>query len=189
MSIIPEIVSAVNTIYQKVFLSQSEPATLILPVQENTLPNNQDFRIYMDHPRLPTPVDMTLAGNEVMAHRIGDFAYECQIQPNAGAFHLLNAAGNFAIGLKEWISESDILNEVKLEIVVSRTVDGFTYQSRTLLMGSTQANVFLYPGDFFWLNYVPEQQNDTTFIGNRSELLITRLSRNPYYEPQFPFNS
>jgi hypothetical protein len=189
MSLIPEIVSVVNEIYQKVILSQKEPATLILPVQENTLPNNDDFRIYMDHPRLPTPVDMTLAGNDVMAHYVGDFAYECQEQPNAGAFHLLNAAGNFAIGLKEWLSQSDVANEVKLEIVVSRTVDGFNYQSRTLLMGSMQAHVFLNPGDFFWLNYVQQEENDTAFIGAPTELLITRLSRNPFYTPQFPFIS
>jgi hypothetical protein len=188
MSLIPELVSVVNAIYQKVILSQSEPATLILPVQEKTLPNDGDFRIYLDHPRLPTPTDMTLAGNDVMAHTVGDFAYECQAQPNAGALHLVNAAGNFSIGLKEWLSESDILNEVKLEIVVSRNVDGFSYQSRTLLTGSMQANIFLHPGDYFWLNYV-QQENESTFIGNRTELLVTRLSRNPYYTPQFPFNS
>jgi hypothetical protein len=188
MSIIPEIVSAINDIYQKVVLSQSEPATLILPVQENTLPNNGDFRIYLDHPRLPTPTDMTLAGNEVMAHTIGDFAYECQLQQNSGAFHLLNAAGVFLIGLKEWLSDSSVLDEVKLEIVVSRKVDGFTYQSKTLLIGSMQSHVFLYPGDFFWLNFV-QQNDESVFIGRPTELLITRLSRNPYYTPQFPFIS
>jgi hypothetical protein len=189
MSFKPEIVSAINEIYQKVIMSQMEPATLILPVQENTLPNSSDFRIYLDHPRLPTPTDMTLAGNDVMAHNIGDFAYECQAQPNAGAFHLLKAAGVFSVGFKEWLGELDVNDNTKFDIVIRRNVEAFTYVSRVQLTGATQAQVFLNPGDMFWLNYVPENENDTVFIGSPTEFLITRISRNPYYIPQFPFIS
>lgn len=189
MSFNPEIVSVINQLYQKVMLSQSEPATLILPVQENTLPNNDDYRIYLDHPRLPTPLDMTLAGNDVMAHKIGDFAYECQEQTNSGAFHLLNAAGVFLVGFKEWIAEFGINENVKFDIVIRRNVQGFTYEPRIHLAGATQGHIFLNPGDMFWLEYIPENQNDTVFVGGPTEFLITRLSRNPYYTPQFPFIS
>ncbi len=189
MSFNPAIVSAINDIYQRVVLSQLEPATLILPVQENVLPNDDDFRIYLDHPRLLAPTDMTLANNEVMAHKLGDFAYEGLLQSNSGAFHLLNASGIFLIGLKEWLTESGVNNLVKMELVVSRNVEGFTYQSVYPLTGGTQTQVFLYTGDMFWLNYVPENENDSVFIGRPTELLITRLSRNPYYAPQFPFIS
>lgn len=188
MSFNPEVVSIINHLYQKVFFSQGEPATVILPVLENTLPNNNDYRIYMDNNRLPTPTNMTLAGNEVTAHRVGDFAYEGMEQSNAGSFHLLNAAGVFNVGLKEWLGPYGVVDDVKFDVVVTRTVDGFTYDSHTHLTGSSQAQIFLNPGDRFKLQFV-QNDNETVFIGRPTEFLITRLSRNPYYTPQFPIIS
>lgn len=194
MSFNSEVVQVLNQLYADTFLSQREPATYCVPVMEQIVPNsNNDNRIYMDHNRLPEATTYTFFGSDVMAHKLNDFAYECMAQNNSGSFHLLNAAGLFSVGVKEWNTPFGPNNDVNVTVNITRNVEGFSYTSSTLIKGNQQAQIFLSPGDMFNLSFSPElntSNNLTEFnILGTTEFMITRLSRNPYYTPSMPINS
>lgn len=186
MSLQSEIVQVLNQLYSKVYLSQPEPATRIVPVLQRMVPDNGDNTIYMDHERLPTPSNYTFFGQEVMAHNLGDVVYECMNQANSGSFHVVGAPGLFSIGAKVWITPYGA-SDLNITLQVIRTIEGDTFPAETVIKGSQQAQVFLSPGDMFRFRYDPSLNTDSQmWFSPSTEVLITRLSRNPYYAPEYP---
>ena len=157
---------------------------------EQTVPNiDNDYTVYMDHDRLPTMSNYTFFGSDVMAHQLNDFAYECMAQTNSGSFHVTTAPGLFSIGAKEWLTPSGPNADVKMTLNIVRAIDNNIYNTHTVITGCQQAQVFFSPGDMFSVSFDPSL-NDSNLqqieLLGSSELLITRLSRNPYYVPQIP---
>ena len=190
MSFNVEVAHWLSRLYANTMLTQTEPASYIVPVMAQTVPNsnNNDQCIYMDHHRLPTPSNYTFFGSNVLAHKLNDFVYECMAQQNSGCFHLVNAAGLFSIGAKEWITDSGVNNNMITTLNIIRTVDEYQYSTSTLLTGNQQAQVFMAPGDMFNVSFQPELNTSNNLpsvtIDSATDVLVTRLSRNPYYSPQ-----
>lgn len=191
MSFQPEVVSMLNNLYRQVFHTQQEPASLIVPVMEFSLPNsNNDGNIvYMNHELLPAPQMYSNQDTEFMAHPLNNaFLYECIGQQNSGSFHMIGEPGLFSLGAVEWLASIDdsmpFGSEVNSALIVERNYFGQVVPSFYEMKGSNKVQVFLNTGDMF--RFVIGEFTDTFMNTPMTQMVITRLSRNPDYRIPVP---
>jgi hypothetical protein len=76
------------------------------------------------------------------------------------------------------------MHEIKVVVRVYRETGPFSYETINIIKGSQQLQVFLGSNESFRLEYDSDSQgtnpNEATILSG-TELVITRLSRNPYY--------
>ena len=191
MSFASEVMSRLNELYNRVFLTQSEPASLIVPVMAQTVPNgNNDETIYMDHDALPPMETFTYNGQDYNGHNLhGEFVYECAAQTNSGNFHLIGDSGTFSVGPVDWITNEAGPNPFAIfSYIVTRTIDGApAYTTGTFALGNAKVDIFLKTGDMFKVLYSASFNNTGSLqIFPQTDFTITRLSRNRYYKMRQP---
>ncbi len=140
MSFQPEVAHALNHLWNSQYRSQQEPASIIVPLharqytQSNS--DNNAQRIFADHSNLPPMADTEFYDHSAMTHNLmNEFAYECMLQQESGAFHLI---------VQLFMSSND-------RFFIETDWDNMT------------------------------QSNTEYWMHSNNHLIVTRLSRNPYY--------
>jgi hypothetical protein len=192
MSFNTDVVHALNVLWRETILKQKETASIIVPVASQTLStSNGNLTILMDYEQLQEATDMTFvmegSNYTVPAHDLrGEFAYESfNMNPYTSVFHLTGDPGLFSIGARDWLTtDTALMHEIKVVVRVYRETGPFSYETINIIKGSQQLQVFLGSNESFRLEYDSDSQgtnpNEATILSG-TELVITRLSRNPYY--------
>jgi hypothetical protein len=177
MSILSDVIHKLNKVYQEVFFTQKEPASIIVPLRAQTLPTDDNYMIFADTSNLP-PLETRQFGESTMeGHDLrGEFFYVSEDEPT-GRFYLTSAPGLFLIGAHDWVNNGSIDVNIPISLNVSRMNNYQTYSRR--IFGFEPAHVFLGSNDNFWITYEPEGEEAVDI--DSSELIITRISKNPYY--------
>ena len=189
MSLIPEIVTSLNKLNKQVGYLESLGGinpSIILPVQEQILPgpSNNNTRILMDHPRLPTMQEFGFYGwYTAMGHNLAnEFVYECAAQDYSGFFHLIGDPGLFSVGTTNgWLNQYGNSQDGIFNLHVNRR--GEPENNQLIQISSAeQKSIFLGSNDSFYFDYDPYLNNNVQItVGSNTEIAITRLSGNPKY--------
>lgn len=191
MSVIPELVSTLNQMsLQMSYLQNITSSSIIVPVQEQTLPNpdSGSRRVYMDHPRLPTMEEFNFYGSyTAMGHNLSnEFVYECYGQDYSGSFHLIGPPGTFSVGVTDtWLDQSNNpQNNIHFYLYLNRR--GEPGNNHPISMyGAEHKTFFLGSNDSFYIEY-DNGAGDIT-VGSNVEIVVTRLSKNlNYVSPLMP---
>lgn len=149
----------------------------------------------MDHSNLPPMAETQLYDHTAMTHNLrNEFAYECAAQQESGAFHLIGAPGLFTIGFRrvaatinQWgpyISADDFAYQIRHSQYSSNQWGQWTEEVVTKAKANQPVQVFMSSNDRFfvetdWGNMT--QSNTQFWMQSNNQLMITRLSRNPYF--------
>lgn len=189
MALQTEVVQALNQLWQKQ-REQKEPASIIVPIQWGYLTANNSSNpndvMYMSHADLPTMSNFDFWDHSAMAHNLwGELAYECIQQTESGAFHLIGEPGLFNIGFRRLVTNyntSDFAYRIRHHQFTSNENTYNNYEVVTQARANQPVQVFMSSNDRFWveIDYNAMETNNVT-IGPSNALVITRLSRNPYF--------
>lgn len=191
MSLQSEIVDTLNKLWQKQ-REQKEPASIIVPIQGRNYSINDSSNpydvMYMSHPDLPAMSNFDFWDHSAMAHNLmGEVAYECAEQQESGAFHLIGEPGLFNIGFRKLstnVSTQNFAYRIRHNQFTSNDNMYDNYQVVTQARANQPVQLFLSSNDRFWVeidfNAMPEE-NGNVYMANSNSLIITRLSRNPYF--------
>lgn len=195
MALQTEVVQALNQLWQKQ-REQKEPASIIVPIQWGYLTANNSSNpndvMYMSHADLPTMSNFDFWDHSAMAHNLwGELAYECIEQTESGAFHLIGEPGLFNIGFRRLVTNYNTPNfayRIRHHQFTSNETRYNNYEVVTQARANQPVQVFLSSNDRFWveIDYNAMETNNVN-IAPSNALVVTRLSRNPYftsvYEP------
>ena len=199
MSLQPEIAQCLTHLWNSQFRSQQEPASIIVPLQPahytNNDVDNQANRIFMDHSNLPPMMETELYDHTAMTHNLmNEFAYECAAQQESGAFHLIGAPGLFNIGFRRvaattgqygpYISQDDFAVTIRHLQYSSNQYGQWNEEVVTNVKANQPVQLFMSSNDRFFVesDWTNMGQNNTEYwMQSNNHLVITRLSRNPYY--------
>jgi hypothetical protein len=202
MSVLPEIIQILNQVYNKVFFTQQEPSTILVPVSYQTFSSNDnEHTILMDHERLPAAQEVTMSsGNSnertFFGHNLNnEFIYEGATSSNndlTSEFHLIGDPGMFLVGPNYWWVGPGLDPAIPLvtKLIVTISADGYDLgPMMTTVTGNEKVPIFLSKGDNFSVHCFFE---DNTALPNEFNLYgftdytITRLSRNKGQAFQIP---
>jgi hypothetical protein len=191
MSLQSEIVDTLNKLWQKQ-REQKEPASIIVPIDGrsysvNDSENPSDI-MYMSHPDLPAMSNFDFWNHSAMAHNLwGELAYECVGQEASGSFHLIGEPGLFNIGFRKLstnVSTPNFAYRVRHNQFTSNDNMYNNYEVVTQARANQPVQLFLSSNDNFRVEIdfgaMPEE-NGNVYMANSNSLIITRLSRNPYF--------
>lgn len=199
MSFQPDVSQALNKLWNSQFRSQQEPASIIVPLQArqyttNDSSNNEN-RIFADHSNLPPMADTEFYDHSAMTHNLmNEFAYECAAQQESGAFHLIGAPGLFTVGFRRvaatvnqygnYLNADEFAYQIRHSQYSSNQWGQWTEQVVTKVKANQPVQLFMSSNDRFfietdWGNMT--QSNTNFWMQSNNHLIVTRLSRNPYY--------
>ncbi len=199
MSFQPEVAQVLTQLWNSQFRSQQEPASIVVPLQARHYTSNDSEnnfnRIFMDHSNLPSMAETELYDHNAMTHNLmNEFAYECVAQQESGAFHLLGAPGLFTVGFRRvaatfnhwgsYISPDDFALQIRHSQYSSNQWGQWTEELITKVKANQPVQLFMSSNDRFFLetDWGNMTQSNTEFwMQSNNHLVITRLSRNPYY--------
>jgi hypothetical protein len=199
MSFQPDVSQALNKLWNSQIRSQREPASIIVPLQPRQYTTNDEDnganRIFMDHSNLPPMAETELYDHSAMTHNLmNEFAYECYGQQESGAFHLLGAPGLFTVGFRRvaatinqygnYLDADEFAYQIRHSQFSSNANGQWTEQVVTKTKANQPVQLFMSSNDRFfvesdWGNMT--LSNDHYWMQSNNHLVITRLSRNPYY--------
>jgi hypothetical protein len=203
MSIIPEVIQLLNQVYNKVFFTQQEPATIVVPVLGQPFSSNDGGHpVVMDHERLPQAQEYTMSAGSnstrtFWGHNLNnEFIYEGITASNSdltSEFHLIGDPGMFLVGAKYWWGpDLDPNAPLITKLFTTISADGADLGPVfTTITGNQKIPIFLSKGDNFSVHCYPE---DNTFLPDEFSILgfsdytITRISRNPGHVFTIPEN-
>lgn len=199
MSFQSDVAQSINKLWNSQFRSQQEPASIIVPLQAREYttadPGNDLNRIFGDHSNLPPMEETEWYDHTAMTHNLmNEFAYECIAQQESGAFHLTGAPGLFSVGFRRvgatinnwgpYISADDFAYQIRHSQYSSNQWGQWTEEVVTKAKANHPVQLFMSSNDRFfvetdWANM--GQSNTQYWMHSNNHLIITRLSRNPYY--------
>lgn len=192
MSLQAEVVDILNKLWQKQ-REQKEPSSIIVPIEGRTYSANDSSNpsdvMYMSHPDLPTMSNFDFWDHSAMAHNLmGEVAYECVLQESSAAFHLLGEPGLFNVGFRKLstnVSTPNFAYRIRHHQFTSNDNMYNNYEVVTQARANQPIQLFLSSNDRFWVEIdfgaMPEE-NGNVYMADSNSLIITRLSRNPYFK-------
>ncbi len=201
MSFQTEVSHALTHLWNQQF-RQKEVASLTVPMQNREYVNSNDEsnvtqRIFMSHNELPEMISYNFWDHTANAHNLLDeFAYECVAQEESGAFHLLGSPGLFNISFRRFavtfneypnnlIPPEDFGIQLRHVQYTSNGQGQHTEEVVTKFRPNQSVQIFMSCNDRFFLETDwgnMNQSNDNYWVQGSNQLLITRLSRNPYFK-------
>jgi hypothetical protein len=199
MSFQPDVSQALNQLWNSQIRSQREPASIIVPLQPRqyttTDEDNTANRIFMAHSNLPPMEETEFYDHTAMTHNLmNEFAYECAAQQESGSFNLIGAPGLFTVGFRRvaatinqygnYLDADEFAYQIKHSQYSSNATGEWTENVVTRTKANQPVQLFMSSNDRFfvetdWGNMT--QSNDSYWMQSNNHLIITRLSRNPYY--------
>lgn len=198
MSLQAEVVDVLNKLWRKQ-QEQKEPASIIVPIQGRYYgagdSDNPYDVMYMSHPDLPAMSNVEFWDHEAMVHNLrGELAYECINQQASGAFHLIGEPGLFNIGFRRLVTNvntQDFAYRIRHQQFTSNDNLYNNYEVVTQAKANQPIQLFMSSNDRFWVEIdfnQMTQSNQNVYMANSNALIVTRLSRNPYFTSTFEYS-
>lgn len=200
MSFQPEVSTSLTMLWKEQFQNPQPGPSTIVPLQMRQYTSNDGDnaanRIFAAHDLLPTASNFDFFDHSAEVHNLRDeFAYECIAQQESGAFHLIGTPGLFNISFRrlgvtinQWgpyIQPDDFGMQIRhVQYTSNQWNSQWSEEVVTKMRPNQSVQLFMSSNDRFfietdWTNM--GQSNGNYWMQSNNSLVITRLSRNPYY--------